>query len=31
MKVPLINTQTGMLVREAEYIFESWFNKYSIP
>jgi hypothetical protein len=31
MKVPLINSQTGMLVREAEYIFESWFNKYSIP
>jgi hypothetical protein len=27
----LINPQTGSLVREAEYIFETWFNKYSIP
>lgn len=30
-RVPLINNQTGQLVREAEHIFETWFNKYSIP
>lgn len=30
-RVPLINSQTGLLVREAEHIFELWFNKYSIP
>lgn len=30
-KVPLINAHTGKLVKEAEWIFKSWFNKYSIP
>ena len=30
-KVPLINPHTGHLVREAEAIFVSWFDKYSIP
>jgi hypothetical protein len=30
-KVPLINPHTGSLVKEAENIFVSWFNKYSIP
>lgn len=30
-KVPLINSQTGKLVREAEQIFKMWFNRYSVP
>jgi hypothetical protein len=30
-QVPLINTLTGHLVKEAELIFTSWFNMFSIP
>lgn len=30
-RIPLINSQTGRLVKEAEFIFTSWFTKFSIP
>ena len=30
-QVPLINPLTGHLVKEAELIFTSWFNMFSVP
>jgi len=30
-QVPLINPLTGYLVKEAELIFTSWFNMFSVP